>query len=78
MNIWMEVTPDEYELPIKVANSGGELARMCGVSSDTVYSSISHYNNRKRKTCKIWKRRRKFVKVVVDDEEERRDKRYML
>lgn len=68
MRIWMEVTPDEYELPIKVADSGGELARMCGLSRDAIYSSISHYNNRERKTDKRRPQKRKFVSVEVDDE----------
>ena len=70
MNIWMEVTPDEYELPMKVANSGGELARMCGLSKETIYSSISHYKNRKRKSQRLRERKRKFVKVEVDDDEQ--------
>lgn len=67
--IWMEVTPDKYELPLKVADSGGELARMCGLSPDTIYSSISHYKNRKRKTQQLRERKRKFVKVEVDEDE---------
>lgn len=70
MNIWMEVTPDEYELPLKVADSGGELARMYGLSPDTIYSSISHYKNRKRRNARLRERKRKFVKVEVNDDEQ--------
>ena len=70
MLIWMEVTPDEYELPFKVADSGGELARMCGLSPDTIYSSISHYKNRKRRNARLRERKRKFVKVEVNDDEQ--------
>lgn len=70
MLIWMEVTPDEYELPLKVTDSGGELARMCGLSPDTIYSSISHYKNRKRRNARLRERKRKFVKVEVNDDEQ--------
>lgn len=69
MKIWMEVTTDKYELPLKVADTGGELARMCGLSPDTIYSSISHYNNRTRKLKRFRQRKRKFICVEVDDEQ---------
>lgn len=34
--IWMMVTKDEYELPILVADSALELARLAGVGHGTV------------------------------------------
>lgn len=33
---WMAVTPDEYELPLAVAQSSGELAEMLGMSPGAV------------------------------------------
>ena len=41
--IYLEVTQDEYELPLKVANSPEELAKMCGTTKNAVCSAISHY-----------------------------------
>ena len=58
MTIFMKVTRDEYELPIAVADSKSELARMLGVRP----SSISHGLNQR------WKKS-SYVVVEVDDEE---------
>lgn len=43
MIIWMEVTKDEYELPIAVADTAQELAKMCGTTANNVMSSASHH-----------------------------------
>ena len=61
MTIWMKVTKDEYELPVAVADSPMELARILGISSNTINSSISHVKTGKIKTSV-------FKKVEVDDE----------
>ena len=39
--LWMVVEADEYELPIAVAGSAKELAKILGVSEDTVTSAAS-------------------------------------
>lgn len=36
--IWMKVTDDEYELPLYVADSARELAKMLGLKTDSVKS----------------------------------------
>ena len=41
MFVWLKVTPDRYELPVAVADSGKELARICGVSSNNVYNTMT-------------------------------------
>lgn len=41
MKLYMRTTMDEYELPVAVAESARELARMIGTSEDAVFSSIS-------------------------------------
>lgn len=56
--IYMEVTPDKYELPVKIADSAVELAKLCGVSANNIYSSISHAKHRRQK-------RSRFVKVEI-------------
>lgn len=39
---YMKVTNDKYRLPVAVADSAGELARIVGATKNTVLSSISH------------------------------------
>lgn len=60
MTLWLEVTPDQYSLPVKVCDSVHELAEACGVSANTIYSTISHFKAGRHKTCK-------FEKVVIED-----------
>ena len=43
MNIWMKVTSDEFALPLAVADSSSELARMCGTTANAVVSTWSHH-----------------------------------
>lgn len=61
MIIWMEVTKDEYELPIFIADNLDELAKKSGTSSNCISSTISHFNKGTLKKSK-------FKKVVIDDE----------
>lgn len=61
MTLWMKVTMDEYELPLAVADSSGELARRLGVSRSTVASVVSNAKKRGGRCC--------YVKVEVDDDE---------
>lgn len=60
MILWMKVTKDKYELPVAVADSATELAKILHTSPGTIYSSIYHGN-------------KSFVKVTVDGDYERRD-----
>lgn len=62
MTIWMEVTQDEYELPVLIALSASELARKVGTSRSNVTSSACRHKRGKRK-------RTRFLKVEIDDEE---------
>ena len=60
--IYMKITTDEYELPLAIADSIGELAKMLGVTKNHISSAISHYKRGTTKSCC-------YVKVVLDDEE---------
>lgn len=40
MKLYMKVTNDKYELPLAVAGSFAELARMQGISPSTIYTCI--------------------------------------
>lgn len=44
MVVWMEISQDKYELPVAVANTAKDLARICGVEISTVRSSASRAN----------------------------------
>lgn len=43
LKIWMKVTCDELSLPLAVADTSSELAKMCGTTPNTVVSTWSHY-----------------------------------
>lgn len=64
MIIYMEITRDEYEFPIHIADSASE--KLCGVSRNCILSCIS-----KSKKGKIGKSR--YIKVEVPDDEEEED-----
>lgn len=57
MTVYIRVTRDKFELPVAIANSVDELARICGTTRGTVLSSISH----KKGT---------YRRVVIDDNDE--------
>ena len=40
--VWMEVDRDDLALPIAVANSAAELARIVGTTENVIRSSICH------------------------------------
>ena len=40
--LYLRTTVDEYELPVAVAESPGELAEMLGTNANVVSSAISH------------------------------------
>ena len=58
MTVYMEVTRDKYELPIRVEDSMSQLARMCGVA----VTSVCHSINKPRKRY-----RPKYVKVEIEE-----------
>lgn len=62
MTIYMRVTRDKYRLPLALAETVDELARMCGVTRNAVSCSI--YNSKK------FGRDGEFVKVNVEDDNE--------
>lgn len=55
--VYMKVTKDRFELPIVVADSAYELARLCGVNVSTIMHSISTRSKRIIKNSqykKVW------------------------
>lgn len=58
--LWLLVSQDEYELPLAVADSATELARMVGTTQNNISSTITHQAERGAKS--------KYIKVkVIDD-----------
>lgn len=43
MDVWIKVSADEYELPVAIADTPSELARLCGTTANTISSTWSHY-----------------------------------
>ena len=60
MTLYMKVTRDEYELPLAVAETKAELARMLGIKREHVRTAFSHAKKFKNPT---------YVVVEVDDED---------
>lgn len=60
MTVWMEVTTDELSLPVAVAGSKYELAKMCGVKTTAIEQGISQFKRGIRKE--------KYVRVEVEDD----------
>ena len=61
-SVWMEVSQDKYQLPIRVGESSGDLARQCRVTKGYVEQCWYNYKNGKAESTR-------FVKVEMDEEE---------
>ena len=60
--IWLKVSHDRYELPVAVADTSAELAKLCGVTSNTIQSSMSKWKS----GVNAWSPYRK-IRVEIDD-----------
>lgn len=56
--LWLAVTPDQYELPLAVADTAEQLAAMFGMTRGSVINLVS-------KNAPGTRAGRKFVKVEV-------------
>ena len=63
MVLYLKVTNDKYELPLAVATSAEELARMTGANANTIRAAVCHYEKGRVKNS-VYKR------VRIEDEEE--------
>ena len=52
MDVWLMVEKDKYELPLAVANSAEELAKITGSTEGSIRSFVSKYDNGKIKFSK--------------------------
>ena len=53
--IWLKTDDTKYELPIAIADTSTELAKICGVSSVTIRSAIADVEAGRQKTS-TWHR----------------------
>lgn len=64
--LYLAVTPDQYELPLAVADSPAELAKMLGVTREHVLACLAptkaKMNNERREF--------RFRRVALEEEEE--------
>ena len=60
MKLYLEITKDEYELPLVVAGSVKELATKCGCSINSIHKYFSHVKKGNIKNPR-------FIKVEVSD-----------
>jgi len=63
--VWMMVSKDKFELPEAIADSAGELARIVGISEDTIYSTVSHMKAGRLKSGRF-----RRVEIEEDDDEQ--------
>ena len=61
--VYMKVTKDKFELPIVVADSAYELARLCGVNVSTIMHSVSTQSKRIIKNSQ-------YKRVWVNDQDD--------
>lgn len=50
MFVYMQVTKDEYELPLAIADTIPKLAEMVGVKTQSIYDSMKNAKKLGRKT----------------------------
>lgn len=62
MVLYMKVTNDKYELPVAIADSAAELARMVGVKAQTIYECISPSRIKSGKNYG-------YYKIAVEDDD---------
>ena len=63
ITLYMEVSNDELELPILIADSVKELAGMLGILPNSISRELSRYDNKAIPTCK-------YRRVTIEEENE--------
>lgn len=61
MKVYMEITLDKYELPVAVADSVKELAKLRNISADTIYNVMYHSKIKGFKRCK-------YIKIELEED----------
>lgn len=62
--VWMEVTQDEYRLPVVIADTSRELAKICGDTNENVRTTAYKTNKGLYKNSKS-----RYIVVVLNEED---------
>lgn len=62
--VWMKVTQDEYRLPVAIADTSRELAKICGDTNENVRTTAYKANKGLYKNAKS-----KYIIVVLNEED---------
>lgn len=73
--LYMAVTNDKFELPVYIADSSRELAKVVGIATSTVLTYICRNRNmeryREKDNCnRLSKTKYRFVKIELPDTDE--------
>lgn len=60
MYVYMKVTRDKFELPVAIADSPKELAKMVGSTANTINSAVNKYERGVHKTSK-------YIRVKIEE-----------
>lgn len=61
MTLYMAVTADKYELPVRICDTGAELARLEGIKLNTLYCAMLRKRDGSVKGVK-------YIRVEIDDD----------
>lgn len=61
--VYMCVSSDEYELPLAIADTQAELARLRGVHFSTISAALKYASKRPHNV----NRKHKYIKVEIDE-----------
>lgn len=65
-SLYVAVTGDRYELPIAVAETAKELAKMLGVKENSIYKAV---HRQKHGLVKGLKKEIKYYKIELEDDD---------
>ena len=66
MTVYLAVTPDRYELPVAVADTAAELARMLGVTEQSIWKTMLRHEAKERAGKRVKPSKRRIFKVEID------------
>ena len=66
MKLYVAATPDKYELPVFIADSATELARLCGTPAQYIYQACWYQRTRAKHRRKIAPKKTKYVFYMVE------------
>lgn len=65
MTVYMAVTPDKYELPIAVGDDAHELARMLGITTQSVWRIMQRHKEKEKAGKRVKPSKWRIYKVTI-------------